>query len=97
MSKDFRSLRRYERKKAQGLIIEKPCNVNDPVWIIEDGRIVPSIVTTIAINQSREMAEPLCEIAGPGFCVTFEEVGKTLFTKIEDAEMALEKYAGIEE
>lgn len=91
MSKaDWRGFRKYQKKKDKGLIIEKPCNVGDPVWYIEDGRIVPSTVEVMMITQSREMAEANKELAGAGFCVLFEEVGTKLFLNIEEAETALE-------
>ncbi len=92
MSKaDWRGFRKYQKKKEKGLIIEKPCNVGDPVWYIEDGKIVPSIVDVIMTTQSRLMAEPMEEVAGAGFCVTFDEVGIKLFLSIEEAEAKLEE------
>ena len=92
MSKaDWRGFRKYQKKKEKGLIIEKPCNVGDPVWYIEDGRIVPSVVELIEYTQSRIMAEPHCGIVGPGFDVLFSEVGTKLFLSIEAAEAALTK------
>ena len=91
MSKaDWRGFRKYQKKKEKGLIIEKPCNIGDPVWYIEDGRIVPSVVEVMMWTHHREMSEPMFEISGLGFCVLAEEVGTKLFVSVEEAEAALE-------
>lgn len=82
---DWRRLRRFERKKEKGLIIEKPCNVGDPVWYIEDDRIVPSKVDVMMWTQSTIMDTPLFEIAGEGFSVLDEDFGRRVFLSEEKA------------
>lgn len=92
MSKaDWKGLRRYQRKVEKGLIWEKPCNVGAPVWVVEDGRIVPSTVELISIVQHRDMISPFCEIAGDGFRAEFEEIGEKVFLSLEEAEKAVRR------
>lgn len=92
MSKaDWRGFRKYQKKKEKGLIIEKPCNVGDPVWYIQGGKIVPSKVEAITYYHSSLMPEPKAEIIGFEFEASFEEVGTKIFLSIEEAEASLER------
>lgn len=87
-------LAKYEDAEEQGLLLKPPCKIGDPVWVFTNNKILEYKVARLIIDISGlKYIQAVKEVMGEDFwCnITLEEIGKTVFFTMEDAEQKKEE------
>ena len=84
---DIQELYKYRKAEEQGKLLKLPCAVGDTVYIVKGGEVLRNYVVQIHISQME--AQTFFSCYDDCFCI--EQIGKTVFLTMEEAEAALKE------